>query len=146
MRAPLVRRLVTAAAATLLAACAEAPADPNPSPLLDIIPDRSSYAAGEVVTVTIHNLSSERIYYSLCAQILERRSGGGWKKLDLGPFVTCDAAALHLDPGASGETQFRLRAGLSTGTYRIFYPDLVAPDDVTPVEDHSSTRPFLVGF
>jgi hypothetical protein len=144
MRAPLVRRLLTAAAAALLAACSEGPIEPNPSPLLDIIPDRASYAAGDLVTVTIHNLSAERIYYTLCAEILERRSGGGWKRLDEGPFVTCDAAVLRLDPGASAETQYRLRVGLFAGTYRIFYPGLAPLGDVTLVEDHSSTRPFAV--
>jgi hypothetical protein len=144
MRAPLVRRLLTAAAAALLAACTEGPIAPNPSPLLDIIPDRAAYAAGELVTVTLHNLSDRRVSYTLCAQVLERHSGGGWKKLDTGPAVTCDAAIAYLDPGASAETQYRLRAGLSTGTYRIFYPGLVAPDDASQVEDHSSTRPFAV--
>jgi len=145
MRAPLVRRLPTAAAAALLAACTEGPIAPSPSPLLDIIPDRARYAAGAVVTVTIHNLSAERIPYNLCAEVLERHSGGGWKKLDTGPAVTCDAALAYLDPGASLEVPYRL-PGVVAGTYRIFYPGLGVPGDVTSVEDHRSTRPFAVAF
>ena len=146
MHAPLVRRLLVAAAAALLAACAESPANPSTSPFLDIIPDRATYAAGDLVTVTIHNLSAQRISYSLCAEILARRSGGGWKKLVSGPFTTCDAAILYLDAGASVETQYQLPGALFAGTYRIFYPGIVAPGDVTQVEDHSSSRPFAVAF
>src|SRR4051794_38188885 len=87
MRAPLVGRLLVTAAAALLASCAEGPSGPGPSPLLDIIPDQAAYAAGDFVAVTIRNLSDRRISYTLCAEILERRSGGSWKKLDSGPFV-----------------------------------------------------------
>jgi hypothetical protein len=147
MRAPLVRRLLFAAAAALLAACAESPADPIPSPLLDIIPDRTTYAAGDLVTVTIHNRSAQRMFYTMCAgPFLQRRSGGGWKKLVSGPFTACDAAALYLDAGASVETQYHLPKAAFAGTYRIFYPGIVAPGDVNQVEDHSSSRPFAVTF
>lgn len=145
MRAPLVRRLLFTAAAALLAACTEGPADPIPSPLLDIIPDRTTYARGDVVTITIHNRSAQRMYYTMCAgPFLQRRSGGGWKKPTSGPFTACDAAAMYLDAGTSVEEQYHLPKATFPGTYRIFYPGIYAPGDVDQVEDHSSSRPFTV--
>ena len=129
MRAPLVRRLLFATAAALLAACRENPAG-LASPV-EITPDRTAYARGDLVTFTFHNAGNARITYSVCGEILERRVDLVWKKLVYGPNI-CDAAALYLDPGASANAEYGIRAGQSNGIDRVNYPGL------------GSSRPFVV--
>ena len=132
MRAPLVRRLLFAAAAALLAACSENPTGSAvPASPVEITPDRTTYARGEVVTFTLHNAGNARISYGGCGEILERRFFLVWKKLVYGPNV-CDAAVLYLDPGASAIAEYGIRAGQSQGIYRVNYPGL------------GSSHPFVV--
>ena len=83
----IVMRIVSAAAFSLLCACA-APQGPSDGQQTSgsnsdvaLRAEPATIASGGSMTLTLDNESGGAIGYNLCASGLERRSGGGWHPL-----------------------------------------------------------------
>lgn len=84
--------------------------------------DRTSYGPGATVTVTVTNVAAEPVQVRSCQVQLQHRSGTQWESTEL-PGA-CVSSYTRLAPGTS------LMYGYVTtpGTYRLFLPEVVAPD------------------
>ncbi|HEX8830696.1 MAG TPA: hypothetical protein VF705_05985 [Longimicrobium sp.] len=145
----IVRIALTAAAVTL-AACGgvkEIATLPG-STTLEITPDRSSYATGTNVGLTVRNVGEQTVEYNLCRREFQRESGAGWTTVYVEiPPCPQTFAALRLAPGETITGTVTLPADLQSGRYRIYFPGFSLAEPSTSSVDmqtQKSSRPFDV--
>ncbi len=104
-----------------LAACAGGPTDPH-GVLLSITSDRSRYAPGEPVLVTIRNISARELAQNLCAGDFQHWDGTVWNT-ELGRACTLDSPTRWrpLPPGVAVRDTFPTPTVLPVGPYRVLY-------------------------
>jgi hypothetical protein len=81
--------------------------------------DRSSYAAGEPVQLTLRNETGGPLGVNLCLSTLEQRRGGEWGEAPRQFDEVCTALLQLLEPGQSASHTFTVAAGFPTGEYRL---------------------------
>lgn len=92
--------------------------------------DRATYAAGEIVAVTITNTRATEFRGDLCRSTLERR-GGKWATVRRPlAYDVCLARGFSVPAGSAGTVSVLLPTELATGTYRWRFGDL--GDRATP--------------
>lgn len=128
MLASIVRRAGLILVVLALAGCRSSTAADR---FVEVTTDRREYRTGNVVTVTVTNVSAEPIGYNLCVHRIERRTAGGWRMASAfpPPGSACIAILLTLEPGASTAIQVRLPQELPGGIYRVRFE---SPDVTTP--------------
>lgn len=109
--------------ATTLAACSS-PSDPVFGVGdIEVLTDRTQYAAGDSVFVTITNKGVTRLLYNMCPARLERETGTLWISAGESPGAFgdqgCEAVARWFDPGEFMFFAAQLPASLPDGNYRI---------------------------
>lgn len=116
-------RSLVALFALLLAACDSSPVS-DEGPLspggLRLDADRPTYEGGNVVHLTLTNVSSSTYQMGACPR-LERWDGTAWR--DMTSDRGCPAILLGIEPGGRWDVQASL-AGLPDGSYRAAH-DLV---------------------
>jgi hypothetical protein len=133
MIASIVRRRIHSLGAAVLVALALGGCRSSTSAdeAVEITTDRREYRAGDVVSVTVTNVSAEPIGYNLCVHRVERRTGTGWSVASEfpPPGSACIDALFSLAPGASVVVQPRLPQDLTAGVYRVRFesPALTTP-------------------
>lgn len=85
---------------------------------IDLAVDRSVYAPGDSLTLTLTNRTSDEIGYNLCPAALETRDGVSW---ETGPGLTevCTMELRVLAPAASATHRHMLPTNLAAGEYRV---------------------------
>lgn len=79
--------------------------------------DRSSYAAGDPMTLTLVNGTTDSYAYNPCTRLLERESGGAWTRIE--ETRMCTMIAHILRPRETRVEKTELTSGLEAGRYRI---------------------------
>jgi hypothetical protein len=111
--------------ATAIAVVACAPSPPAGSPAhasaddggVEVTTDRSSYRAGDPVTLTVQNGRADTIAFNPCTRTLEAERAGTWSLVPE-PQRICTMEAWILGPGERREGPTELPADLSVGRYR----------------------------
>ena len=89
-----------------------------------IDPAVGDHHAGGQLAATFTNLSSQSLQFSVCFARYERQvKGGGWAVVyaDQNP---CAAVLVILNGFGSAKASIYLPPGLSSGTYRVRFPEL----------------------
>jgi hypothetical protein len=98
-----------------------------------ITTDHASYMPGQVIGVTILNVSVGEATYNICQQTLQRRVADRWETLVRYPVGgVCTMEAHFLRSGESVEVSVHLSSDFPIGPYRIVFPGLgesSLPDD-----------------
>jgi hypothetical protein len=84
---------------------------------VQVTTDRTSYRAGDPVTLTIHNGSSDTVTFNPCTRTLEREQEGRWSAV-AEPQRICTMEAWILAPGEQRAGPTELPADLTAGSYR----------------------------
>jgi hypothetical protein len=79
--------------------------------------DKSSYKAGDPLTLTIVNGTASKYYFNPCTRILERESGTTWTEVREDRM--CTMIAHVLDAKATRTERTELSDGLAPGRYRV---------------------------
>jgi len=79
--------------------------------------DRSSYKAGERMTLTLVNPTGNSYAYNPCTRTLERENGGAW--VEIQEMRMCTMIAHILQARSSRTEQTELTTGLEPGRYRV---------------------------
>ena len=95
----------------------DASAQPSNDPGIVFRADRSAYALGDTVRLTLRNETDEPLGYNLCTSIPERRTSAGWARAPLDRF--CTAELRILAPGAQATSPELLNADWRPGEYRV---------------------------
>lgn len=104
-----------------LAACAT---EPNDSPgVVAIIYDRPAYAAGDVATVTVKNLSTVKMHYTACSPKVQQLIDGEYRTVNQSR-LPCTAQLEFLNAFESRTTAVALPGFLRNGTYRVRFPSI----------------------
>jgi hypothetical protein len=106
--------------------------------------DRSSYAPGDVVTLTLTNSSADRFFFNPCPRAIEREEGGGWAPVDEGQRM-CTMEAWILDANGSRTAPTELPASLRPGRYRIAVSLTVEGREPPGAAVRAVSAPFSVG-
>ncbi|MEP6688106.1 MAG: hypothetical protein ABJC36_07130 [Gemmatimonadales bacterium] len=91
---------------------------------VNIEADAGPHRASETVAVTIANLSSQHLEFSVCGVQLERQaSDGRWQRVYQDP-KPCQAILQFLDGYASRRVMLSLPPALAAGAYRARFPSI----------------------
>ena len=80
--------------------------------------DRSSYRAGDLITVTLANNTSRSYGYNLCGRTYEKRTGNDWTAMPP-ELRLCTANLLLLPAGEARSGQADIPTDFTAGTYRL---------------------------
>ena len=103
-------------------ACAPAPANSPPRDAarnggVEVSTDRTSYRAGEPLTLTVHNRGADTIAFNPCNRTLEAERGDTWTAVPE-PARICTMEAWILAPGETRAGPTELPGDLVAGRYR----------------------------
>ena len=102
----------------LLAACAlPTGGDDDPNVAYDV--DRASYGRDEAVSTVMVNHTGEVAGYNLCIATLERRVGGGFRRVERTPEHPCAMVMFSLQPGETATFTEPASAYPGPGVYRL---------------------------
>jgi hypothetical protein len=104
--------------AALLAACA-LPSGHDDDANLAYDADRASYARTDAVSTSLVNTSDQTAGYNLCVNVLEKRGGGGFRRVERTPEHPCALVLFTLHPGEVATFQEPASAFPGPGTYRL---------------------------
>ena len=79
--------------------------------------DRSSYAAGDPMTLTLVNGTRDSYAYNPCTRLLDRENGGTWTRIE--ETRMCTMIAHILKPRETRVEKTELTSGLEAGRYRV---------------------------
>lgn len=79
--------------------------------------DRTTYALGDTMRLTLRNETDQPLGYNLCSSMPERRSAAGWTRAPLDRV--CTAELRTLAPGTEASFAERLTAEWRPGEYRV---------------------------
>lgn len=148
MARSLVRHTVALAAALALTACGSGDLTLPGSTVLEITPDRTTYAAGSNMGFTVRNVGGQPVTYNMCRREYQRLTTLGWTTVVYEtPPCLPTFAPLVLAPGATIDGGLTLPGQLSTGTYRVYFPDFDLSGENASSADlqtQKSSRPFHV--
>ncbi len=96
------------------------PSDPAPaaSSDADLTLDKSSFASGAQVRMTIRSRTSDVLGFNPCNRTLERQDGSRWVKFEE-PGRMCTMELWLLEPQATRSATTDLPASVPSGTYRV---------------------------
>ncbi|HEU4556620.1 MAG TPA: hypothetical protein VFS20_02180 [Longimicrobium sp.] len=143
MARSLLRHALATLAALTLAACESATSS---TPLLDIAPDRTQYAPGSEVNLTVRNLGDQPVKYTFCGRVIQRLTATGWITT-YGEFILCAPPQESLAPGALVTESMELPANIPAGTYRVYLPGIASHDEDEAAANRpsrQSSKPFEV--
>ncbi len=121
-----MRRLVSVLGAGALA-CGDGS---GPLPTLGpvrIEPAAHAYRPGATVSLTITNLSRERLHYSGCFYRLERQGRAGAWHLAYQDQSPCPGEVAYLEPDESRQISLTLPPDLDPAPHRARFPSIGAP-------------------
>lgn len=104
--------------AALLAACS-LPTGGADDPNLSYDVDRASYRRDETVSTVLVNGSEDAAGYNLCVSVLEKRTGGEFRRVERTPEHPCALVLFNLEPGASATFTEPAAAFPGPGVYRL---------------------------
>lgn len=114
--------------ALALAGCSESTTAPSTGDVV-LVPTRSAYAPGAMVSAQLFNRSEDRIGYGACSTRLEHRTGSQW--VLIGPEeVPCIDVLYALEAGGTTTLEISLDPTLEFGVYRLrqeFLPQTQLP-------------------
>ena len=134
-----------AAFALIVSGCVSLrPYDPGPGKRVAAAVAQDAYLSGEIVNVTVANLSEVTLFYPdrFCKAVLQKRDGATWKTVSDAP-TACSIPLDFLDPGQTVVHQYRLPKGVAVGTYRLTLPMPKPEEDASP-EPELQTPAFRV--
>lgn len=126
---------LAAAASSLV--CAPSPGG------LQVATDRTSYRAGDPLTLTVHNGLADSIAFNPCTRTLEREEAGHWRAVSE-PQRICTMEAWLLAPGERRAGPTDLPADLATGRYRAVLAFTVESANPSAGRREARTSPFAV--
>ena len=92
-------------------------------PTVTVTTDRAAYRSGDAAVFTVHNVSSDTLYASLCDSIIERATGPSWSRHD---SIVCGASSPNDNypialPGGTAEVELagHFVRDLAPGTFRL---------------------------
>lgn len=97
---------------------------PSTSGPVQIKSAATAYPAGTVATLTITNVSGQKLRYSPCFYHLEREAHDGKWQLVYRDQHPCPALLEFLDPWATRQTSLILPENLELATYRARFPSI----------------------
>jgi hypothetical protein len=103
--------------AALLAACALPTGRDDVDVEYDV--DRQAYQRHEDVSTVLVNASEEEAGYNLCVSVLEKRTGGGFRRVERTPEHPCALMLFTLLPGETATFTEPASAYPGPGTYRL---------------------------
>jgi hypothetical protein len=122
-----MRTAFLASCLLLSAGCDSATRPEETSGPVAIDPAVGDHHAGGQLAATFTNLSSQSLNFSLCFARFERQvKGGGWAVV-YAEQGACAAVLIILNGFGSAKANIYLPAGLSSGTYRVRFPELGRP-------------------
>jgi hypothetical protein len=83
--------------------------------------DRASYAAGDLIAVTLINRTSRPYGFNLCSRHFEKHNGSDWNAMPP-EFRLCTLQVQGLPPGEFRTVETDLPADFVPGTYRLLQP------------------------
>jgi hypothetical protein len=121
-------------------AAGQASARPNG---VQVTTDRSSYRAGDPVTLTVHNGSADTVTFNPCTRTLEREGAGGWSAV-AEPQRICTMEAWVLAPSEQRAGPTELPSDLTAARYRAVLA--FTAESATPGSERfeARTAPFAV--
>ena len=84
---------------------------------VEVTTDRTSYRAGDPMTLTVHNRGADTVSFNPCTRTLEAERGGSWSAFPE-PARICTMEAWMLAPGESRAGPTELPGDLAAGRYR----------------------------
>ncbi|HET7464892.1 MAG TPA: hypothetical protein VFJ82_26855 [Longimicrobium sp.] len=148
MNRSLVRHTLTLAAALVISACGSGDLTLPGSTVLEITPDRATYAAGSNMEFTVRNIGDQPVTYLMCRREYQRLTSLGWSTVVYEtPPCLPTFAPLVLAPGATIDGALTLPGELSTGTYRVYFPDFdLSGENLSSadLQTQKSSKPFQV--
>jgi hypothetical protein len=129
-------------------ACAPSPPADQPAQAaggggIQVTTDRSSYRAGDPMTLTVRNGSADTVTFNPCTRTLEREQGGAWTAVSEAARI-CTMAAWVLAPGERRAEPTELPGDLEAARYRAVLAFTV--ESANPSEGRLEVRsaPFMV--
>jgi hypothetical protein len=128
--------------------CAPAPANPPARDAarnggLEVSTDRTSYRAGEPLTLTVHNRGADTVAFNPCTRTLEAERGNAWTAVPE-PARICTMEAWLLAPGETRTGPTELPADLVAGRYRAVLGFSAGSAEPTSGKLEARTAPFAV--
>ena len=110
---------------------------------VQVITDRSSYRAGDPITLTVHNSSADTVTFNPCARALEHEQAGKWTAVPE-PQRICTMEAWILAPGERRAGPTELPAELAAGRYRAVLAFTIESAAPSAGRTEGRTAPFAV--
>ncbi len=107
-------------------ACGDSVGPGSTSGPVRIEPAASAYPPGASVSLTITNLSPERLTYSACFYHLERQAPGGEWHVVYQDETPCPAVLEYLEPFATRQTSVTLPHEAAIAPHRTRFPSIGA--------------------
>ena len=117
-------RWLLAALCSGVLACLDGTGPGSASGTVHIKSAATAYQAGTAATVTITNVSGQKLRYSPCFYHLEQEAQDGKWQLVYRDQHPCPAVLEFLDPFATRETSLILPENLELATYRARFPEI----------------------
>jgi len=144
----IARHTLALAAALVMNACGSGDLSLPGSTVLEITPDKTSYATGSSMGFTVRNIGDQPVTYNMCRREYQRLGKLGWATVVYEtPPCLPTFAPLVLAPGGTIDGGLTLPGELSPGTYRVYFPDFVLSGESASSADlqtQKSSRPFQV--
>jgi hypothetical protein len=105
--------------------------------------DRSSYRAGDPLTLTVDNRSADSVAFNPCTRALEREQSGSWTAVPE-PQRICTMEAWILAPGEHRAGPTELPGDLAAGRYRAVLAFTVESANPPATRTEARTPPFGV--
>jgi hypothetical protein len=130
-------------------ACAPSPPSDQPAQRsaspgeVQVSTDRSSYRAGDAMTLTVQNGSADTVAFNPCTRTLEREQAGAWIAVPE-PARICTMEAWILPPGERRAGPTELPGDLEAGRYRAVLAFTVESANPSGGRLEVRTAPFSV--
>ncbi|HEU4566137.1 MAG TPA: immunoglobulin-like domain-containing protein [Gemmatimonadaceae bacterium] len=120
-----------------------APGDSASAAPVELRTDKSTYRAGEEMTLTLVSRADVGYSFNPCTRTLERETAGGWSAVDEGERI-CTMEAWLLEPRGTRSGPTALPEQMEPGRYRVSL-QLIAETQTPPAERARITSaPFTV--
>jgi hypothetical protein len=144
-----IKHILQLVLAIATGACAPSPPAGEPAQSsaeagkMQVTTDRSSYRAGDPITLTVHNGLADTVAFNPCTRALEREQTGNWTAApEARRICTMEAWILAPDERRAGPTD--LPADLAAGQYRAVLAFTVQSAHSSADRTEARTAPFAV--
>jgi hypothetical protein len=144
-----IKHILPTVLALATGACAPSPPAGEPAQSsaeagkVQVTTDRSSYRAGDPITLTVHNGSADTVAFNPCTRALEREQAGTWTAVPE-PQRICTMEAWILAPGERRAGPTELPADLAAGRYRAVLAFTVESARPSAERTEARSAPFAV--